>query len=106
MEPRSFSNPKSPAGARRTGAPCRSALCFPVQPPVRSPGPSSPLCAEGFSSIGVRTGTSGLTPAKLQGAIDKKANAIKEKLGVKDLTFRVEVVDGKVKLKARAQKAN
>ena len=50
--------------------------------------------------------TSGLTPAKLQGAIDKKANAIKEKLGVKDLTFRVEVVDGKVKLKARAQKAN
>ena len=38
--------------------------------------------------------------------IDKKANAIKEKLGVKDLTFRVEVVDGKVKLKARAQKAN
>lgn len=50
--------------------------------------------------------TSGLTPAKLQGAIDKKANAIKKRLGVKDLKFRVEVVDGKVKLKARAQKAS
>lgn len=48
----------------------------------------------------------GLTPAKLQSVIDKQAAAIKKKLGVKDVTFRVEVVDGQVKLKARAVKAS
>ncbi|MFT5444753.1 MAG: hypothetical protein ACI8W3_003810, partial [Myxococcota bacterium] len=39
--------------------------------------------------------------------MDKQAGAIKKKLGsdVKNVTFRVEVVDGKVKLKARAGKA-
>jgi hypothetical protein len=46
--------------------------------------------------------TKGLTHAKLQSVIDKQAAAIKQKMGVKDVTFRVEVVDGKVKLKARA----
>jgi hypothetical protein len=50
--------------------------------------------------------TSGLTPAKLQKVMDKQAGAIKKKLGVKDVKFRVEVVEGKVKLKARALKAS
>ncbi len=48
----------------------------------------------------------GLTPAKLQKVMDKQAGAIKKKLGVKDVKFRVEVVGGKVKLKARALKAS
>jgi hypothetical protein len=50
--------------------------------------------------------TAGLTPAKLQKVMDKQAGAIKKKLGVKDVKFRVEVVEGKVKLKARALKAS
>lgn len=51
--------------------------------------------------------TTGLTPEKLKSVMDKQAGAIKKKLGsdVKNVTFRVEVVDGKVKLKARAGKA-
>lgn len=49
---------------------------------------------------------SGLTPEKLHGAIEKQASAIKKKLGVNDVSFRVEVVEGKVKLKARAAKAS
>lgn len=49
--------------------------------------------------------TKGLTPEKLQAVIDKQAAAIKKKMGAKDVKFRVEVVDGKVKLKARAIKA-
>ena len=48
----------------------------------------------------------GLTPAKLQKVMDKQAGAIKKKLGVKNVKFRVEVVEGKVKLKARALKAS
>ncbi len=47
----------------------------------------------------------GLTPEKLQGVIDKQAAAIKQKTGAHDVKFRVEVVDGKVKLKAKATKA-
>jgi len=50
--------------------------------------------------------TAGLTPAKLQAVMEKQAGAIKRKLGVKKVKFRVEVVDGKVKLKARASKAS
>jgi hypothetical protein len=50
--------------------------------------------------------TAGLTPAKLQKVMDKQAGAIKIKLGVKQVKFRVEVVDGKVKLKARALKTS
>ncbi len=50
--------------------------------------------------------TAGLTPAKLQAVMEKQAGAIKKKLGVKEVTFRVEVVEGKVKLKARASKAS
>ena len=50
--------------------------------------------------------TKGLTPAKLQLVIDKQAAAIKKKLGAKDVKFRVEVVDGQVKLKARAVKSS
>lgn len=51
--------------------------------------------------------TAGLTPEKLKSVMDKQAGAIKKKLGgdVKNVNFRVEVVDGKVKLKARAVKA-
>jgi hypothetical protein len=49
---------------------------------------------------------SGLTPEKLHAAIEKQARAIKKKLGVNDVSFRVEVVEGKVKLKARAAKAS
>ncbi|MCP5042172.1 MAG: hypothetical protein GY944_14180 [bacterium] len=48
--------------------------------------------------------TAGLTPEKLQGVINKQAAAIKKKMGAKDVKFRVEVVDGKVKLKAKATK--
>jgi len=47
----------------------------------------------------------GLTPEKLQGVIEKQAAAIKQKTGAHDVKFRVEVVDGKVKLKAKATKA-
>ena len=49
---------------------------------------------------------SGLTPEKLHGAIQKQASAIKKKLGVDDVSFRVEVVEGKVKLKARAARSS
>ncbi len=48
----------------------------------------------------------GLTPAKLQAVIEKQASAIKQKLGAKHVKFRVEVVDGKVKLKASASRAS
>ena len=50
--------------------------------------------------------TAGLTPAKLQKIMDKQAGAIKQKLGVTTVKFRVEVVKGKVKLKARALKTS
>jgi hypothetical protein len=42
----------------------------------------------------------GLTPKKLQAAIDKQAHTIREKLGERDVNFRVVVEKGKVKLKA------
>lgn len=48
----------------------------------------------------------GLTSAKLQAIIEKQASAIKKQLGAKHVKFRVEVVDGKVKLKASATKAS
>jgi hypothetical protein len=47
----------------------------------------------------------GLTPEKLKGVIDKQTAAIKKQTGAHDVKFRVEVVDGKVKLKAKATKA-
>ncbi len=50
--------------------------------------------------------TEGLTAQKLQAVMDKQAASIKKKLGAKDVAFRVEVVGGKVKLKARATKAS
>ena len=46
--------------------------------------------------------TAGLTPEKLQSVITKQEAAIKKKLGVEKVKFRVEVQDGKVKLKATA----
>jgi hypothetical protein len=49
--------------------------------------------------------TRGLTPAKLQSVIDKQTAAIQKKHGARDVKFRVEVVDGQVKLKARAVQA-
>jgi hypothetical protein len=45
---------------------------------------------------------SGLTPAKLQKAIDKQTTALRDKLGCEDVNFRVTVEKGKVKLKASA----
>ena len=44
----------------------------------------------------------GLTPQKLQAVVDKQTGALRSKLGCKDVTFRVVVKDGKVKLKAGA----
>jgi len=44
--------------------------------------------------------TSKLTPKKLQAAVAKQEAAIKKKLGVEKVKFRVEVENGKVKLKA------
>ena len=49
--------------------------------------------------------TEGLTREKLQRVIDKQTTAIQQKMGVKDVKFRVEVVNGKVKLKAKARRA-
>jgi hypothetical protein len=46
--------------------------------------------------------TSKLTPKKLQAAVAKQEAAIKKKLGVEKVKFRVEVENGKVKLKATA----
>jgi len=42
----------------------------------------------------------GLTAKKLQAVVDKQTAALRKKLGCKDVTFRVSVQDGKVKLKA------
>ena len=44
----------------------------------------------------------GLTAAKLQAVVDKQTRALRKKLGCKDVSFRVVVQDGKVKLKAGA----
>ena len=44
----------------------------------------------------------GLTPEKLQKAIDKQEAAIKKKYGCDRVDFKVVVTDGKVKLKAAA----
>ena len=44
----------------------------------------------------------GLTPEKLQAVVDKQTKALRSKLGCKDVSFRVVVQDGKVKLKAAA----
>lgn len=46
-----------------------------------------------------------LTPEKLQAAIRKQESAIKQKLGVDKVKFRVSVENGKVKLKATAVRA-
>ena len=45
---------------------------------------------------------SGLTPEKLQAVVDKQTGALRSKLGCKDVSFRVVVQDGKVRLKAGA----
>ena len=42
----------------------------------------------------------GLSANKLQAVVDKQTAALKQKLGCKDVQFRVTVQDGKVKLKA------
>ena len=42
----------------------------------------------------------GLTAKKLQSVVDKQTSALRKKLGCKDVSFRVTVQDGKVKLKA------
>ncbi len=42
----------------------------------------------------------GLTPQKLQAVVDKQTSALRQKLGCKDVNFRVVVQAGKVKLKA------
>ena len=42
----------------------------------------------------------GLTPKKLQAVIDKQTTALRSKLGCEDVSFRVVVQDGRVKLKA------
>jgi hypothetical protein len=44
----------------------------------------------------------GLTPKKLQAVVDKQTKMLQSKLGCKDVSFRVVVQDGKVKLKAGA----
>ncbi len=44
----------------------------------------------------------GLTPKKLQAVVDKQTKLLQSKLGCKDISFRVVVQDGKVKLKAGA----
>ena len=44
--------------------------------------------------------TAGLTAKKLQGVIDKQTAALRAKHGCNDVSFRVVVKDGKVKLKA------
>jgi hypothetical protein len=44
----------------------------------------------------------GLTPKKLQAVVDKQTKMLQSKLGCKDISFRVVVQDGKVKLKAGA----
>ena len=44
----------------------------------------------------------GLTPKKLQAVVDKQTKILQSKLGCKDISFRVVVQDGKVKLKAGA----
>jgi hypothetical protein len=42
----------------------------------------------------------GLTPKKLQSVVDKQTKTLRDKMGCKDVSFRVVVQDGKVKLKA------
>jgi hypothetical protein len=44
--------------------------------------------------------TRGLTPEKLQRALDKQETAIKQKYGCDRVDFRVVVSEGRVKLKA------
>ncbi len=76
-----------------------------------TPGPGRKAAATDQSSIfdsyvaaakNCGQNTSGLTPEKLQTVISKQEAAIKKKLGVEKVKFRVEVQDGKVKLKATA----
>ncbi len=45
-------------------------------------------------------GTSGLSESKVRAFLDKQREALKSKHGCSDVTFRVDVVDGKAKLKA------
>jgi len=42
----------------------------------------------------------GLSPQKLQAVVDKQTAALRQKMNCKDVSFRVVVQDGKVKLKA------
>ena len=76
--------------------------------PVKDEGSSEANIFDSYIEAAKSCGqsTKGLTPAKLQSVIDKQAAAIKKKMGAKDVTFRVEVVDGKVKLKAKAVRSN
>jgi hypothetical protein len=47
----------------------------------------------------------GLTAKKLQSVVDKQTAALRKKMGCKDVSFRVVVQDGKVKLKAAPVRA-
>jgi hypothetical protein len=47
----------------------------------------------------------GLTAKKLQAVVDKQTAALRKQLGCKDVSFRVTVQDGKVKLKASPVRA-
>jgi hypothetical protein len=47
----------------------------------------------------------GLTAKKLQSVVDKQTSALRKKMGCKDVSFRVVVKDGKVKLKAAPVKS-
>lgn len=76
----------------------------PEAKPAAGDGDIFNLYLEAAKSCGQNT--AGLTPQKLQAVMEKQAGAIKKKLGVKDVKFRVEVVEGKVKLKARGLKAS
>ncbi len=69
-----------------------------------TPGGGDPNLFETYRDAMLTTGqsASGLTPEKLQKAIEKQEAAIKQKYGCDKVDFKVIVADGKVKLKAAA----
>ena len=72
--------------------------------PKRGPENSKADLFETYRDAMLATGqdAKGLTPAKLQKAIQKQEAAIKKKLGCERVDFKVVVQDGKVRLKAAA----
>ncbi len=83
--------------------------------PARKREPSAPSGSAGAGSAlfetylsaaeGCGQATAGLTAKKLQAVIDKQTTALRAKLGCDDVSFRVVVKDGKVKLKAAPVRA-